>query len=118
MALDIHWTLTVSVPQLDTLHQTLVELGAQFMADFAGMRTELTTLVAQQARISDELAAQLTIIAQEIQQRNADVTSQADLDALAGQIREAAQQASAQADQIRAASEQIAGIVPDAPPQP
>jgi hypothetical protein len=116
VALDIHWTLTVSVPQLDTLAQTLAQLGAQLMADLQGIQAEIANLSEQQAAGSDAIAAQLTVIADEISQINAETIKQEDLDALAAQVRQAAQVATDQATQIRANSAQIAGIVPDAPP--
>jgi hypothetical protein len=116
MALDIHWTLTVEVPQLASLEAAVRQLGVQLMADLQGIQAEIAHLSEQQAAGSDAIAAQLTVIADEVSQINAETIKQEDLDALAAQIRQAAQVATDQAAQIRANSEQIAGIVPDAPP--
>ena len=116
MTLDIHWTLTVSVPQLDTLTDTLRSIGAQLMADLSGIHDALVQLTEQQAQGSEAIAEQLSVIASEIEQLNAGSIDQADLDELAAQVRAAAQTATDQAAQIRANSQQISGMVPDEPP--
>jgi methyl-accepting chemotaxis protein len=118
MTLDIHWTLTVNVPQLDTLVETLVIIGDKVMADLQGIKDAIVELTTQQADGSQALADQLTVIADEISQLNAESLDQAELDALAQQIRDAAATAQAGADQVRANSAQIAGMVPDEPPAP
>jgi hypothetical protein len=114
--MDIHWTIEVHVPQLDVLQQVLLDIGAQLMAELTGIREAIATLGTQQAAGSDAIAAQLTAIADEISQINAETIVQADLDALAQQIRDAAKVAEDQATAIRTNTAQIAGIVPDAPP--
>jgi hypothetical protein len=114
--MDIHWTLTVQVPQLDALQQTLLDIGAQLMAELTGIQDAIVTLGTQQAAGSDAIAAQLTAIADEISQITAETIAQADLDALAQQIRDAATVAEDQAAAIRTNTASIAGIVPDAPP--
>lgn len=111
MPLDIHWTLTVSVPQLETW-------GARIVAELQGIHDAIVTLGTQQAAGSQAIADQLTAIADEIGQLNAEAVSQADLDAIATQIRDAAKVAEDQAASIRANTANIAGIVPDAPPAP
>jgi hypothetical protein len=114
--LDISWTLTVHIPQLDLIQQTLMDLGAQLMAELTGIEDAIVTLGTQQAAGSDAIAAQLTAIADEISQINAETIAQADLDALAQQIRDAAAVAEKQAADIRTNTASIAGIVPDTPP--
>jgi hypothetical protein len=114
--MDIKWTIEVQVPQLDALQQALLELGAQIMAELTGIQDAIVTLGTQQAAGSDAIAAQLTAIADEISQINAETIAQADLDALAQQIRDAAAVAEKQAAAIRTNTASIAGIVPDAPP--
>ena len=111
MVLDINWTITVQIPQLESLKE-------QLMADLQGIKDAIVALTAQQADGSDAIAQQLTVIADEISQLNAETIKQEDLDALAQQIREAAAVAEQQATQIRANSDQIAGMVPDEPPAP
>jgi hypothetical protein len=114
--MDIKWTIEVQIPQLDALQQTLLDIGAQIMAELTGIQDAIVTLGTQQAAGSDAIAAQLTAIADEISQISAETIEQADLDALALQIREAAAVAEKQAADIRANTASISGIVPDAPP--
>lgn len=109
MTLDINWTLTVIIPQLDVW-------GEKIVAELQGIKDAIAQLSEQQAAGSDAIAAQLTVIADEIAQLNSASISQDELDALEKQIRDAAQVASDQAAQIRANSQQISGMVPDAPP--
>jgi septation ring formation regulator EzrA len=110
----IHWTITVQVPQLDALQEDLRTVGAQIVDALQGIRDEIAHLGTQQASGSDAIATQLTAIADEISQFNAESIQQEDLDALAAQIREAATVAENQAATLRANTAQIAGIVPDA----
>lgn len=114
--LDVHWTLTVNVPQLDALQQTILMLGAQIVADLAGIHDAIVALGTQQAASSEAIADQLTAIADEVSQLNAAQIDQADLDTIATQIREAAKVAEDQAAAIRSNTASIAAIVPDAPP--
>lgn len=107
--LDIKWTIEVHVPQLDFW-------GEKLMAELSGIHAAIVELTNQQAAGSDAIATQLTTIADEIAQLNTAAISQDDLDAIEQQIRAAAQLAADQAAQIRANSQQIAGMVPDEPP--
>ena len=104
--LDVHWTLTVDVPQLATLNHTLLTLGGQVLDQVQGIKDTLMRIEEQQAAAADALAEQVTIIATDVGEWNA--TLQAKL----SQIATTAEQ---QAAQVRANSAQIAGIVPDAP---
>lgn len=88
------------------------------MAELSGIRDAIVHLTEQQAQGSEAIAEQLNVIASEIEQLNTASIEQADLDELAAQIRAAAQTATDQAAAIRANSQQISGMVPDAPPQP
>ncbi len=112
--LDIHWTLTVSVPQLDALQQTLLELGVNIVAEIAGIQNAINSLVTNQAAGQDALSAHLTAIETEIRQLG-DNPTQAQLDHLADQVNAAATAAKG-AEDLRAMTEQVAGMVPDAPP--
>jgi predicted XRE-type DNA-binding protein len=109
--LDITWTIKVELPQLE-------QWGPLLMATLQGIQHEIANLVAQQATGADAIATQLTVIADEISQLDAAQLQQADLDVLAAQIREAAMTAEQQAAQIRANSQQIGGMVPEAPATP
>jgi cell division protein FtsB len=113
--LDIHWTLTVSVPQLDALQQTLLELGVNIVAEIAGIQNAINSLVTNQAAGQDALSAHLTAIETEIRQLG-DNPTQAQLDHLADQVNAAAATAAKGAEDLRAMTEQVAGMVPDAPP--
>jgi ABC-type transporter Mla subunit MlaD len=113
--LDVHWTLTVSVPQLDALQQTMLELGAQIVAELTGIQDAINSLVSNQAAGQDALAAHLTAIETEIRQLGESPT-QAELDHLADQVNAAAATAAHGAEELRAMTEQVAGMVPDAPP--
>lgn len=113
--LDVHWTLTVHVPQLDQIQQTLLEIGAQLVAEITGIQNAITSLVTNQAAGQEALSAHLTAIEEEIRQLG-DSPTQADLDALANQVRAAAATAAKGAEDLRAMTEQVAGMVPDTPP--
>ena len=116
--LDLHWRLTVDVPQLDTLLQQIQQLGGQLMAELQGLRDALTALGVNQGNIWDAVAAQLTVIANEIAQLTAESVDQATLDAFTAQIQEAAAAAERQAAEIRLNTTEIAGMVPDEPEPP
>lgn len=81
-----------------------------------GITQAINALVEQQAVGDEAIAAQLTVIADEISQLNAGSITDAELDALETRIRDAAATAERQAADIRANSQQITGIVPEAPP--
>jgi hypothetical protein len=116
MSMHITWDITVNVPQLDTINQTLLTLGAQAMADLQSIQAAIVELTTQQAAGQQALTDQLTVIANEIDQLDAESIDQAEIDALAQQIRDAAAASQAATDQVRANSAQIAGMVPDQPP--
>jgi hypothetical protein len=118
MALDVHWSFTVSVPELETLRQTLLTLGAQLMDQLQGIHDAIGVLTESQAQGSEAIAAQLTVIADELSQFSAGAISQADLAAVEAKIRDAAAIATQQAADIRANSQQITTIVPDTPAPP
>jgi hypothetical protein len=118
MAMDVHFSFTVSVPELETLRQTLLTLGAQVMASLEGITAAIDGLVEQQAQGSEAISEQLTIIATEISQWTPESVTQAELDALASRVQAAADTAAQQAADIRANSQQITTIVPDTPAPP
>lgn len=107
--IDINWTLTANVPQIEVW-------GERIVAELQGIRDAMAELGTQQAAGSEAIASQLTVIANEIAQLDAEAISQEQIDKLAGDIRAAAQLAEEQAAQVRANSQQIAGMVPDDPP--
>jgi hypothetical protein len=112
----IHWT--VSVPQLDNFQEVLLMLGAQIMDALQGIRDEIVRLNTGQQSGADAIAAMLQAIATEVSQFVPGTVSQADLDGLAANVRDAANLAEAQAQMVRDAATQIATIIPDAPPGP
>jgi hypothetical protein len=111
MPLDINWTFTVVIPQLDLL-------GAQLMERLQGIIDALSALTTQQAAGSDAIAAQITVVADEIAQANEGTITKEQLDAIEAQLRSAAATAQQQAADIRANSEQIATVIPDPPATP
>ena len=116
MPLDIHWTFEVSVPQLDTLEQTILDLGEKIVAELTGINEALATLTTNQAAGQDALSAHLAAIEEEIRQLGESPT-QEQLDAIADQIHAAAAVSSKGAEDLRAMTEQVKGMVPDeAPP--
>jgi hypothetical protein len=113
--LDVHWTLTVSVPQLDAIQQTLLELGVNIVAEIAGIQQAINSLVTNQADGQEALSAHLTAIENEIRQLGANPT-QAELDHLADQVNAAAATTTKAAADLRAMTTQVEGMVPDTPP--
>jgi hypothetical protein len=105
--LDIHWTITVQVPQLETLREQLV-------AELSGINEALAVLTANQADGQEALAEHLTAIEEEIRQLG-DAPSQADLDAIADKIHAAAAVSAKGAEDLRAGTETVKGMVPDPP---
>jgi hypothetical protein len=89
MALAIHWTLEVTVPQLDALQHTLQALGVQIVDNLQSIKDAVTAQGEAIVAELEQLAAQTVI-------------DPADVQALA--------------DQIRANTAQIQDMVPDAPP--
>ena len=112
--LDVHWKLTVEVPQLDSLQQTLLALGETLVAELSGIQDAINSLVTNQASGQEALAAHLTAIEDEIRQLG-DAPTQAQLDALADQVHAAAATSSKAAEDLRAMTEQVKGMVPDEP---
>lgn len=116
--LDVHWTITVHVPQLDTLQQTIMTIGERVVASVDSIKQELTRLTEAQAAGSQAIADQITVIADEIAQFSAGAITQEQLERLEAELRTAADTATQQATATRANTQAIAGIVPDAPPTP
>jgi len=83
------------------------------MERIQGIIDAMNNLSAQQAAGSQAIADQITVVANEIAQLHAGSITQEQLDALEAQLREAASIAEQQAAQIRATSQDIAGMVPD-----
>jgi chromosome segregation ATPase len=137
--LDITVKCSVEVPQLAELQQamvfiganivselqelneamsSIVERGGELMSEITGIQEAINTLVTNQASGQEALAAHLTAIEEEIRQLG-ESPSQADLDELAEQVRAAAATAAKGAEELRAMTAQVSGMVPDAPaPEP
>jgi hypothetical protein len=113
--LDVHWTLTAQVPQLEKVYQALVDIGAQLVAELSGIHEALAALTTNQAAGQQALSAHLSAIEEEIRQLG-DAPSQADLDAIADQIHEAAAVSAKGATDLQAMTEQVKGMLPDTPP--
>jgi hypothetical protein len=106
--MDIKWTITVHVPEL-------LELGAMLVAELTGIQNAINTLVTNQADGQAALSEHLTAIEEEIRQLGESPT-QAQLDALADQVNAAAATSAQAATDLRAMTETVKGMVPDAPP--
>lgn len=109
MSMEITWNITVSVPEIAIWGEKIVER-------LQGIQDQLVALTTAQADGSDAIAAQLTVIADEIGQLNAGAITDEQLTQIEAQIRQAADLATQQAADIRSNSQQISTIVPDAPP--
>lgn len=120
MAMDVHWTIEVSVPQLDDLHLTILTVGEKLVASVDSIKAEVVRLNENQAAAAEALNEQVTKIADEVSQWNASGTPVTDeqMTNLETALRAAADTAAQQATNIRANSDAIAGIIPDAPPTP
>jgi hypothetical protein len=114
MVLDVHWKLTVDVPQLNTLEQTILDVGEKIVAELSGIHEALAVLATNQAAGQEALSTHLAAIEDEIRQLG-DSPTQADLNAIADQIHEAAAVSAKGAEDLRAMTEQIKGMVPDTP---
>jgi hypothetical protein len=110
MSLDVRWETIVSVPQLDAL----IELGEQIVGELSGINQALATLTTNQAAGQTALSEHLTAIEEEIRQLG-DAPTQAQLDAIADQIHEAAAVSAKGAEDLRAMTETVKGMVPDTP---
>jgi hypothetical protein len=113
--LDIHWTTTVFVPQLEALQQTILELGEKVVSELTAINDALALLTTNQAAGQQALSEHLTAIEEEIRQLGDSPTS-AELAAIADQIHEAAAVSAKGATDLRAMTEQVKGMVPDTPP--
>lgn len=116
MVLDIHWTLTVNVPQLTTLEETLRLIGEQLVDAIQAIKDEVARLSAAQAQGSQAIADQLTAILAEMQQYSAGEITDDQYNNLLAALKTAADQAEQQAADIKANTAQLTQIVPDEPP--
>lgn len=114
--LDIHWTLTAQVPQLDTLQQTLLVIGEKIVAELQGIQNAINALTAQQAAGQQDLATHLQAIKDEIAQLDAETITQEQLDHLAAQVDAATAVSAKAAEDLRGMTTQVQGMVPDTPP--
>jgi hypothetical protein len=115
MSMDISINLTVSVPQLEALEQTLLTIGETIVAELTSITDALAVLTTNQAAGQDALSAHLAAIEEEIRQLG-DAPTQAQLDGIADQIHQAAAVSAQGATDLRAMTEQVKGMVPDTPP--
>lgn len=118
MSIDISLTITVQVPQLDTLGQTLLTIGERIVETIESIIAEMQRLNSNQADAAAALTAQVTRIADEAEEyaTQGTVVTPEQMTNLAAAIRSAADNAAQQAADIRANTEAIGGIVPDTPP--
>lgn len=99
--LDLHFRVTVDVPQLEGLVPLIDQIGAQSMADFAALTNELAGLRADIEAEASQVLAKLDELAALMQ---ADVLDQ--------------QQVEAARQMVADMRPMVQGMVPDAPPQP
>ena len=118
MVLDVHWKLTVEVPQLTELQQTLLAIGATLVETVASIIATIEQLNANQATAAQALNEQVTRIADEVAQWEASSITQQQIDNLGAALKTAADTAGKQAADIQANTEAIRGIVPDAATPP
>jgi hypothetical protein len=114
--IDVHFRFTVDVPQLQALTEAILTLGAQLMEQIEEIKATLIRMQEGQAATATAIAEQVTIIATEVAQWNAESVTPAQLATLQASLLQAAETAEQQAAQIRANTQQISGIVPDQPP--
>lgn len=112
LEITVKWVL--EVPQLEELQRAFTFIGAKIVAELQGIQEAIDTLVTNQAAGQEALAAHLTAIEEEIRQLGA-ASNQAELDHLADQVNAAAATAAKGAEDLRAMTEQIKGMVPDTP---
>lgn len=111
MSMNITWDISVNVPQLEQL----IAIGDRLVAELTGIHEALTQLTTNQAEGQQALSEHLTAIEEEIRQLG-DTPTQEELDAIANQIHAAAATSAQAATDLRAMTEQVKGMVPDAPP--
>lgn len=114
MSVDISIRTEVSVPQLDALTAALTALGEKLVGELSGINDALAALTTNQAAGQEALSAHLTAIEEEIRQLGTNPT-QEQLDAIAAQIHEAAAVSAKGAEDLKAMTEQVKGMVPDTP---
>jgi ribosome-associated translation inhibitor RaiA len=118
MSIDISLNITVQVPQLDALGQTLLTIGEKIVETIESIIAEMQRLNTNQADAAAALTAQVTRIADEAEEyaTQGTVVTPEQMTNLAAAIRSAADNAAKQAADIRANTESIGAIVPDTPP--
>lgn len=118
MPIDIAVTMTVQVPQLETLGEILLEIGDKIVASIDSVKAEIVRLNENQATAASALNEQVTRIADEVAQWNASGTpvTEEQMTNLEAALRAAADSAGKQAADIQANTQAIQGIIPDEPP--
>lgn len=114
--MDIHWTIEVQVPQLTTLEETIRTIGEELVDQAQAIKDEIARLTTAQAQGSENIATQINAILQEMQQYSTGQIPQEQFDNLLTALKTAADTATQQAADIKANTEQLMQIVPDAPP--
>lgn len=114
--MDIHWTITVNVPQLEALQHTILELGEKLVETVESIVAALDRVVAAQVAGSNAIAEQITAIAEEIAQWEPGLVTQEQLDQLGVRLSGIAESAEQQAAAIEQNTASIRTIVPDEPP--
>lgn len=115
--LDIHWTLTVHVPEVDALTQALLRVGDTLVASIDSIKAEVVRLGENQAAEAAALNEQVTKIADEVAQWNASGTPVTDVQMtnLETALRAAADSSAQHTASIQANTQAIQGIIPDEP---
>jgi hypothetical protein len=116
MSTDInhYYHHVVSVPELTALTAALLAVGEKLVGELSGINEGLAALTANQADGQAALSEHLTAIEEEIRQLGENPT-QAQLDAIAEQIHAAAAVSAKGAQDLRTMTDQVKGMVPDAP---
>jgi hypothetical protein len=113
--LDVHWTVTVQVPQLDALQQTMLAIGERIVGEISGIQAAIDRLVANQTAGWEQMNTHLAAIQAEMEQFGGQPT-QEQLDHLAAQVNAAADVSAKAVEDLTAMTEQVKDIVPDTPP--
>ena len=66
--IDVHFTFTTNVPQLDAMIDAIAAIGERIVAELTGIQEALTVLTTNQAAGQDALSAHLAAIEDEIRQ--------------------------------------------------
>lgn len=112
--IDVHWTLTVQVPQLDRVAQQLERLVETVESIIAEVRRMSDTQVASASAIAEQIE-RIADEAEEYATQGTVVTPE-QMNNLGSELRRLADTAEKQVDDLKANTEAISKIVPTSPP--